>query len=134
MPMEAKAEERERCWQIWPFKDNDDDSSAPLQALNDNTRPAENTTSCAPPPPPRLLPPEVSVTASYSDVIISDSSCTLLDYDLIECLDLAGRRLEDTPDLLVVSGGHSPICRGAAFCQVSDQKRTRVAINGLERR
>ena len=35
MLMEANAEEKERCWQIWPFKDNDDDSNAPLEALND---------------------------------------------------------------------------------------------------
>ena len=30
----AKAEEKEQCWQIWPFKDDDDDSEAPV-AVND---------------------------------------------------------------------------------------------------
>ncbi|KAL8714703.1 MAG: hypothetical protein Q9225_006528 [Loekoesia sp. 1 TL-2023] len=36
MLMQAKAEEKERCWQIWPFKDDDDDdSTAPLEALDD---------------------------------------------------------------------------------------------------
>lgn len=29
MLKEAKAEEKERSWQIWPFKDDDDDSKAP---------------------------------------------------------------------------------------------------------
>ena len=35
MLKEVMPEERERCWQIWPFKDNDEDSSAPLEILND---------------------------------------------------------------------------------------------------
>lgn len=35
MLMEANAEEKERCWQIWPFKDNDDDSIALSEASND---------------------------------------------------------------------------------------------------
>lgn len=30
MLKEAKAEEREKCWHIWPFKDDDDDSEAPI--------------------------------------------------------------------------------------------------------
>lgn len=29
MLKEAKAEEKERSWQIWPFKDDGDDSEAP---------------------------------------------------------------------------------------------------------
>lgn len=29
MLKEAKAEEKERCWQIWPFKDDGDDSEPP---------------------------------------------------------------------------------------------------------
>ena len=35
MLVEAKAEEKERCWQIWQFKGNGHDSDAPLEALND---------------------------------------------------------------------------------------------------
>ena len=34
MLKEAKAEEQERCWQIWPFMDNNEDPNAPLAALN----------------------------------------------------------------------------------------------------
>ena len=34
MLKEAKAEERERCWRIWPFKDNDEDSEVPVAAVN----------------------------------------------------------------------------------------------------
>ena len=30
---EAKVEEQERCWQIWPFKDNDEDSEAPVAQI-----------------------------------------------------------------------------------------------------
>ena len=30
MLKEAKAEEKEQCWQIWPFKDDGDDSEAPI--------------------------------------------------------------------------------------------------------
>lgn len=31
---EAKAEERERCWRIWPFKDDEEDSEVPVAAAN----------------------------------------------------------------------------------------------------
>ncbi|KAL2051196.1 hypothetical protein ABVK25_008443 [Lepraria finkii] len=34
MLKEAKAEEQERCWQIWPLKDNAEDSEAPMAAVN----------------------------------------------------------------------------------------------------
>lgn len=34
MLKEAKAEEQERCWQIWPFKDNTEDLEAPIAAAN----------------------------------------------------------------------------------------------------
>ena len=36
MLKEAKAEERERCWQIWPFKDNEEDSEMPVAAANND--------------------------------------------------------------------------------------------------
>ncbi|KAL8971193.1 MAG: hypothetical protein Q9197_003409 [Variospora fuerteventurae] len=39
MLKEAKAEEKERCWQIWPFKDNSDDSKAPAAVNNELIRP-----------------------------------------------------------------------------------------------
>ena len=32
----AKAEERERCWQIWPFRDNEEDSEVPVAAVNNH--------------------------------------------------------------------------------------------------
>lgn len=39
-------------------------------------------------------------------MVISESSCTLLDYDLIECLDLTGLQSKDLLDLLDITGSH----------------------------
>ncbi|KAI9680618.1 MAG: hypothetical protein M1817_004058 [Caeruleum heppii] len=37
MLKEAKAEEREQCWRIWPFKDDDEDSKVPVVAMNNES-------------------------------------------------------------------------------------------------
>ncbi|KAL9028948.1 MAG: hypothetical protein Q9196_002754 [Gyalolechia fulgens] len=34
LPKEVEAGEKERCWQIWPFKDDNDDSKAPAAVEN----------------------------------------------------------------------------------------------------